>query len=416
MKYLLVSIGSHGDVHPFVGIGQTLRRRGHMVALATNDHFRPLVERAGLRFLSLGDEQSFLTGLKDKRVWSRFGGFAAIARWIRPLHEKTYEVIKAEFRSDPETIVAGSSLAFGARVAQEVLGVRLATVHLSPCIFRSLIDPPKLPGMYMEPWFPQVVKEKMWEGGDKLLLDRIIGPTIEPLRQRHGLKPAGRYLKDWWNSPTLVLGMFPDYFGPAAADWPKQFRHAGFPLYDEKDVTPLGEDLLQFLASGDKPVAFTPGSAMIHGRSFFQTAVNSCKRLGMRGLLLTRHAEQVPSHLPPTVKHVSYAPFSELLPKCSAMVHHGGIGTTAQALRAGVPQLIQPMSHDQPDNARRLRRLGVGESIEPWLFRTPFVAPALKRLTTDRAVSAACAAVKAKAEAAADGLTRAAEILEATYC
>ena len=80
---------------------------------------------------------------------------------------------------------------------------------------------------------------------------------------------------------------------------------------------------------------------------------------GRRGLLLSRHREHIPRTLPSDVRHVEYAPFSELLPRCAALVHHGGIGTSAQALAAGVPQLIMPMGHDQPDNSRACsRRIG----------------------------------------------------------
>ena len=135
---------------------------------------------------------------------------------------------------------------------------------------------------------------------------------------------------------------------------------------------------------------------MSHGHEFFDAAAEACRLLGRRGLLLTRHTEHLPATLPPGVIHVPYAPFSELLPRCAALVHHGGIGTTAQALAAGVPQLVMPMSHDQPDNAERLRKLGVGDEVSVKKFRAPAVAAKLRGLIESDEVARRCAEVAAR--------------------
>jgi len=102
---------------------------------------------------------------------------------------------------------------------------------------------------------------------------------------------------------------------------------------------------------------------MRHGAEFFHAAGAACAMLGRRGILLTRHAQQLPTPLPRVVRHVPFARFQELLPLCAAVVHHGGIGTTAGALAAGTPQLVLPLAWDQPDNAARVRRLGAGSSL-----------------------------------------------------
>src|SRR6185436_13395214 len=101
-----------------------------------------------------------------------------------------------------------------------------------------------------------------------------------------------------------------------------------------------------------------------------------CALLGRRGILLTRHREQVPDNLPREVIHIDYAPFSQLLPRCAALVHHGGIGTSAQALASGVPQLVTPFTHDQPDNAARLKRLGGAEVLPSSRYRAHRIVPA----------------------------------------
>ncbi len=143
------------------------------------------------------------------------------------------------------------------------------------------------------------------------------------------------------------------------------------------------------------PVVFTPGSAMKHGRDFFRVAIEACQRRGGRGLLLARYAAQIPSDLPAGIRHFSYIPFSQVLPRCAAVVHHGGIGTTAQGLAAGIPQLVMPMAHDQPDNAARLERLGVGHGLRPKRFQTPAVVQLLDELLNSSQVTARCREVAA---------------------
>jgi UDP:flavonoid glycosyltransferase YjiC (YdhE family) len=121
---------------------------------------------------------------------------------------------------------------------------------------------------------------------------------------------------------------------------------------------------------------------MAHAAGFFRAAVAACRILGARGLLLTRYPHLLPPGLPPTVRHCGFAPFRRLLPLCGAVVHHGGVGTTAAALEAGCPQLVLPMAWDQPDNAARVARLGAGTSLGPRRRTGGHLARALGRLMT----------------------------------
>jgi rhamnosyltransferase subunit B len=151
-----------------------------------------------------------------------------------------------------------------------------------------------------------------------------------------------------------------------------------------------------FLGEGDPPIAFTPGSANQFGRRFFAAAVDACRRLKCRGLLLTPFAEQLPAELPPTLLHVPYAPFSRLLPRCRAFVHHGGVGSMSQAMSAGIPQVIVALAHDQFDNARRVRRLGVGVSIERLPVSGRRLARRLSRLIASPSVTERCREIAAR--------------------
>jgi len=162
-----------------------------------------------------------------------------------------------------------------------------------------------------------------------------------------------------------VIGLFPDWYAQPQPDWPPNISLTGFPLWDESEVRSPSEELEKFLADGEPPLVFTAGSAMLQATRFFEVSVEVCKAAGCRGLLLTQFPEQLPAQLPPGVRHFDYIPFSAVLPRSAALIHHGGIGTTAQAIAAGIPQLIVPNAHDQPDNAVRVKRLCIGDYLLP---------------------------------------------------
>ncbi|HEV7301060.1 MAG TPA: nucleotide disphospho-sugar-binding domain-containing protein [Tepidisphaeraceae bacterium] len=410
MNIVLNPIGSHGDVHPFVGIGLELQRRGHDVTLVTNAHFGPLVQSAGLNFEPLGDDARYRNLMADPNLWHPTRGpRVAVQGGALANLQETVDLLRRLTSRDDSVLVA-SSLGFGARIVREITDVPTVTVHLAPMVFRSVIAPPVLGGMIW-PRNHTLRRAVIWLA-DVGVIDPMMAGPINRLRATYGLPPARRLLKDWWNSPDRVLGLFPDWYAPPQADWPQQVRLTGFPMYDERGVTPLSPALDQFLNTGGAPIAFTPGTAMLHGQDFFRAAVGACAVLDRRGLLLTRHREQLPADLPAGVIHVDYAPFSQLLPRCAAIVHHGGIGTTSQALAAGIPQIVMPMSHDQPDNAARLARLGVGASLKPKKFTATNLATILGRLLGDSAVAAQAREIATRF-ADNRGIERAADWIEA---
>jgi rhamnosyltransferase subunit B len=415
MKVLLLTIGSHGDVHPFVGMGVELRRRGHEATLITNGYFRRLAESAGVGFVELGTQEQFRALIKDPDLWHPRRSFDAVfLRGVLPILEQAYRSIVDHYVPG-ETVVVASVLGFGARIAQEKFGIPTASAHTAPSILRTIYDVPKLPGLYMPKWYPLWLKRSMWWIADTLLIDRALGPPINEFRATLGLnKPASGFMKDWWNSPDLVIGLWPDWYAPPQPDWPPQFSAAGFPLYDETGITPISDELDAWLRAGSPPIAFTPGSAMAQGRKFFLESAQACERLNRRGLLLTRHPEQIPASLPAGVRHVDYAPFGQLLPRCAALVHHGGIGTTAQALRSGTPQLIMAMAHDQFDNANRVQRLGVGSSIGVRRYRAPRVATLLHELIDSADVAARCREVARRFEGV-DAIGTACDLVEELF-
>ncbi|WP_335645528.1 glycosyltransferase [Methylobacterium durans] len=243
----------------------------------------------------------------------------------------------------------------------------------------------------------------------------MIGPAALPrlnaFRAELGLGPVRR-LRYWWNlAPHLIL-MFPEWFSPPQADWPEQAVQVGFPIADRfGDTDRLDPDLEAFLDAGAPPLVFTYGSAMRQGRAFFTTAVALCRRLGRRGVLLAPQGGQAPADLPPEILHRPYAPLSALLPRAAALVHHGGIGTVAQALAAGVPQMIVPVAFDHFDEGSRVRRLGLGTVMSQRAFTPSRAARRLARLLASDTAAQACAEARRRM-AGEDGVLHACVAIE----
>ena len=392
LNILIAALGSHGDVHPFLGIAQELRRRGHRVTIIAPAIYLDLADKLGFDFASVGTVEQFERFASEPDIWHPLRGFGVIAEGAAALLEPYYRAI-AQRHVPGKTVLVIATLVFGGRVAQEKLGIPTVSVHLSPAVLRSVQQPPYLPLLPLASWQPAWIMRMVYALSDTLVIDRALAGPINAFRASLGLGPI-RKVFDWMHSPDRVIGLFPPWFAPRAPDWPKQTVLTGFPLFDEAEIVDLEPGLARFLEEGEAPVAFTAGSAMRHGRGFFATAAEACRRLSRRGVLLSRHLEQIPHVLPTDICAVAYAPFSMLLPRCAALVHHGGIGTCAQALAAGVPQVAVPIAHDQPDNARRLQRLGVAEVVPAREFSTARATGAIERVLRSPAYAAAARRIR----------------------
>ncbi len=412
MRILIYAMGSAGDVHPFVGTGRALQARGHEVFVITSAFFEDLVARAGLGFRPLGTVADFERVQSDPHLWHPTKALPSI---IRNAVDPTYELILTHARELHEpgnTIILASSLAWGTLTVRELLGIPVASVHLAPSLFVSSHRQPALHGAPIPQWAPRFMKAIQWQVAERIV-DFHVLPELNRFRGKHGLPPARRMLKGW-HSPDRVIALFPEWFGPPQPDWPPQTRLTGFPLFDEAGLRELPRELDDFLNDGDPPVVFTPGSAMDRGHAFFAEAAAALKMLGKRGILLSRFPDTLPADLPKSVRVFSYIPFSQVLPRAAALAYHGGVGTCAQTLRAGIPHLVQPMAHDQLDTLSRVRDLGVGDGLHPHQFKAKRIAAALDRLLHDPAIGQRAKDLSRRFDPAA-WMTRTCELVEALH-
>jgi len=408
MKVLLVAMGTDGDVYPFIALGLVMRERGHEVVLLANEHYADRV-CGTLGYEPLGTESEHRRIVDDPAFWDPLLGSRVVAEWGMSQIRRQYAAIERLYEPG-RTVVASPASVIGARLAQERLGISLATIVLQPVVFRSLYRLPVMPGVPRVPsWMPRFVKAVFWKGVDALA-DRVMASRISAFRCDLGLTPVKRIL-EWWLSPDLVIAMFPSWYATPQPDWPTQVRVTGFPMYDHRRAESLPPDVREFLDREDRPIVFTPGTGVGHGQMFFQAAAGACRLMGRRGMLLSRFRTQVPPNLPPSIRHFDYVPFGQLFSHVAAVVHHGGIGTVSHALAAGVPQLIMPRSFDQPDNAQRVRARGLGDVIKPSAFRASRIAQKLTSLLESQAVRENCRKVVGLFPME-DPLQRACELIE----
>lgn len=375
MHFLLAALGSIGDVVPVLEIGRVLQRRGHDVQVLANPVFEAHVRKADLEFVPAGRKSDQERVLSHPQCWSRLRGWTL---WLRmvcvPTMRPMYEAIERLHRPG-ETVLAYGWGCFGARIAAETLGAPAASLYLEPDKFRSARETAELPlAVLSRDWHPAAVRRFVYWFGDRAFVDHFLY-KVNRFRKELGLPQQKRLLHRWWNGPDLALGLFPDWWGQPQPDWPKQAEITGFPYGELSTSDRVSPELDRFLDEGEPPIVFTPGALNRQSRDFFHVAAQTCQQLGSRGVLLGDPAA-IPATLPDGVRHFDYAPFNDLFPRSSLVVHRAGIGTAVQAMAAARPQVVLPTLYLHHDTARRLERLGVSSTV------------AWKGLNADRLVAA----------------------------
>jgi rhamnosyltransferase subunit B len=419
-RILLATLGSLGDLHPFLAVGAALRRRGHAVRLASSVEYRSRIEAAGLEAAPLAPSMDTL-GDRERVARRYFNPFLGAPRLFR-------EMILAPMRQaeqDLEAALAGIDLVVSHPLTPllpalaEKRGLPWLTTVLAPFSLFSTRDPPVLPNAE---WLHRLKTDGDFPHGHALSFARRVVRRIErPLHERRrelGLPELpGSLILDGQFSPYATLALFDGVLAPPQADWPVNTVLCGTPLHDAGDPEQDGavadaEALQAFLDDGPAPIVFALGSSAVWiAKDFWHHAVAACQALGLRGVLLTgRPLAGVV--LPPTVRAASYAPYSAVFPRAAAVVHQGGIGTLSQALRAGRPQLVVPAGFDQADNAARAVRLGLAASLPFGKVSTARMTRLLRALVADGGKAAVAADVAARLRDGGDGAARAAAAIE----
>lgn len=434
-RIVLTTIGSLGDLHPYLAIALRLRERGHEPIVATSACYQQKVESLGLAFRPLRPDSEKVADPESMRRFMdpRLGTWRIVRELVMPVLRDSYADIQAAAYG-ADLLVSHPLTAFATRLVAEKTGTRWASTMITPLGFFSAYD---LPAIMLAPVLLQklrILGPRFWRPTLKLLkrLSRFPAAPWYRLRNELGLPPAPEInpLTDS-HSTSLVLALFSEQLAGRQPDWPPQTVVTGFPLYDRdqggrdqasrdqaggEPVGALPLELVDFLESGPPAIVFTLGisSAMVAGQ-FFLESIEVAKKLGRRALLVTgKNPANRPGSLPDGMAAIDYAPFSEIFPRAAVIVHHGGIGTTGLAMRAGRPALVVYCSHDQPDNAARVARLGIGRAMAQRRYRARRVEQELRRLLDDPDYADRAAAI-GKQVRQEDGAGRACDAIEALW-
>lgn len=363
-RIVLSTIGSLGDLHPMIAIALTLRDRGHEIVFATLKDYQAKIAALGFEFHALRpdhispEDPEMMALMMDLQK-----GSERIVRDLLTNIRETYTDLRLAARGADFMVTL--ELVYAARLVAETLNIPWALCVLAPISFFSPYDPPVLPN------FLRLAKLRgLGRGVNQSVMNfgkfisRSWGEPLHQLRQELGLLPIGNPLFEGKFSPDLNLALFSSTFAAPQPDWATETVTTGFPFYDgNPQGVGLAPALADFLASGEPPIVFTLGSAaVLSPGDFYPESIRVTQRLNRRAVLLMGK-NAIPADLPPGMIALDYAPYSQVFPHACAIVHQGGIGTTAQALRSGHPTLVVPYSHDQPDNAARLERLGTSRTI-----------------------------------------------------
>jgi rhamnosyltransferase subunit B len=387
------TLGSLGDLFPFLSIGCALHARGHRVTVATHSVHRDVVERAGLRFADAsGIPQPDDVAAFTEQVFDPLRGPRLLVRDLAAADvRESYGRMQAICK-DADVLIT-STLAFAGQIIGETLGaagkLHWVSVVLTPCNFVSIHEPP-IVGMK---WVDALTRGPM--RGTRLLqymtLLRVRGWTgpVRAFRRELGLRAEsvlGNPMQHGQHSPDDALALFSPQLGSKQPDWPPNVHIAGFAHYAQPGAK-MDAELEAFLGSGSPPLVFTLGSTAVHiGTNFLRESIKACEQLGRRAVLFTGSPQMranLPASLPSSVHAIEYAPHAAVFPRAAAVIHHGGIGTSTEALRAGRPMLVVPHGFDQYDNAERFKRLGVAHTLASRDYRCEMAAPLLQDLLDD---------------------------------
>lgn len=396
--FIVATGGSAGDLYPFLSLAGTLCERGHQVTFAAQENARPLAEQAGLAFLPTMNDAQYERVVNDPDLWTVQRGFEVLWRSAAAhgLHRLRDHL--ATLPGGRSTIILAHPLVMAAAALARAGNddIRLVAAYLAPSNLRTCGDPLTIGPLRVPRWVPRAWRRAMWRMVDARVIDRVALADMNARRGALGLAPITHVMDHLYGAADYSLTLFPSWFSPIQPDWPHPLHSGDFPLYEPAPRQVLPEEVERFLAAGAAPVVFTSGTAQRHAAAYFEDALRAARQLDRRAIVLTRHRQQVPDDLPATVLWQPYCAFQPLLPRVAALVHHGGIGTTAEALRAGVPQLVTPFAHDQFDNAERVRALGVGAALAARRVNADRLAAALRKLLASREISSQCAAHKAR--------------------
>lgn len=384
----MLGIGSAGDVHPFIAVGAELVRSGVAVRFISDARFAGVAVGAGLMHVPLGgaDGHWSVSSLADNPYHTgRTAGWAGMLRdEVIPRIPSVVAALRAAVADQQSDVIVSPHTGFGAPWVAREAGVPWVMMATAPASWCSLVDPPMYPLMPdKDRYRPWLVKLGVAFG--KAMTNAALDPAINKVRRTLGMSKGRAFAFDEMMSADLNLGLWsPSFRGPASDD-PARSSVCGFAWFDrsehaQSDSAMRGRlrRLTDFLSAGDAPIVMTTGTAVVHlAEELERMAASAAWSLGRRLVILSLSDDD--TQLERGVLRLGFLPHSMVFPHARVILHHGGMGTTAQALRSGRPSVVVPFAMDQFDNARRSRLVGASITLRRRGLTVERLAAALMR-------------------------------------
>lgn len=395
-EFLFENVGSHGDVMPFLHVAAELVRRGRRCQLVANEHFRAaaLAHRVGFHAHTTSRTHGETPGDTISRLYFKLEGVRSYFASPSACDERTVVVSMHDY---------GALEPFA-----EAYRLRTVRLNLFPAKIKSLIAPSwPLGARALGPEGERFLKITLPAMYRVANAHPGVLAKINTIRAELGLEPVGA--ADYERSHVVAeAALFPEWYGMPAPDWPRM-TFLDFPLPPSSE--PLPGPVLEFLARHPRPLVFTTGTGCAKTERFFAAAAACCAELRMPGIFLSPFLAANVRAPGASIAHFDHVELHTLLPHASLLVHHGGLGTTARALEAGIPQIISPIGFDQPDNGHRVELLGAGRVVARESMSGATFAAAVRELHADGTLAARLARHR-EALAQPRGVERAADFLE----
>jgi len=395
--FVIATVGTAGDVFPFIEIARHLLGKNHKVSFITNPYFHNPVTSTGLSLIPFGNTEQLIALMNDPNMWNPRTGFRVVwAKVIQPNILCIRSYIQSLEPKEEVVILSHPALLALANLARaDRKNVKVVLFHLCPTVIRSYFNKLALGGPITLPDnFPRVLRRLLYLLIDTLCLDIGVVTSINKERRRLRLTPITHYFPHLQNAADLYVTLFPEWYSSTKPDYPKPLINGNF-VTCASSTDLVSDDLSQFLDAGPPPILVTAGSGNMHARKLFEVGVDVAKKLGVRAIFLTKFREQLPRDLPDSMAWQEQLPFTRVLPRVATIVHHGGIGTVAEACKAGTPQIIVPSAYDQFDNGVIVRDLGVGQPIAMQSLTRSRLLEKLSEVMGSKSVIERCADIAA---------------------
>ena len=372
MNHIVIyALGTGGDIDPMIALGIELTRRDHRVSFLSNDYFQSRVEAAGLEFISVGTLEQYHQG-NSVDAWESRNHTDNFEYYHAPAFEPAFKYVKN--LAGKKTLVLALGEENGAIAAAKKSNIPFIKIILSPNMIFSAYSPPAPMKWAIPKRIPRFIVRFLLRRNRKTRFKVFckMPHTAAYLATRERLDCPLAFETE--SRAILQIGFFPEWFGMPAKDWPANLKLVGFPLQNRAGNASRSE-LDTFIEQQGAPLIFTSGTGVKDTQDLFREGHKICEQLKIPGVFVGGASGTEFLQGSALCLHMAYIDFEHALPKSLAIIHHGGIGTTAQAIKAGIPQLIRPIKYDQPDNADRIYTLGLGTYVMPGGFKAEVVAP-----------------------------------------